>query len=378
MAREIRRLPGIELCWLADISLDRLSAAQNRLAVREAVLTTDGELAACDPSVSAVFITVPDYLHRSFATTAFEANKHVFLEKPIATTLADGWSIINAWQRSGRVLQLGYVLRNAPFYREIRRIIRDGHLGRIHTINMVDHLGVVHGASYMRRWHRDSTKSGGLMVHKGCHDLDLICWLLDTTPIRVSSFGGLTTFKRNAPARFCSQCPEEATCLYRDEGAYETRTQQQQDDPARYGLDLCVFADDKDIVDNQVVNFELRNETRGTFTLSMDNPQGSQRRISIFGNRGKLEGNFERNEIELSVDSSTPVTLSTADTAKGGHGGGDRLILRAFLESCLGRRKPELTTEIDAMRSLIFALAAERSRLTGQIVTVSDDLKFLM
>ena len=42
----------------------------------------------------------------------------------------------------------------------------------------------------MRRWHAQSAQSGGLIVHKACHDLDIICWLLDARPRTVSSFGG--------------------------------------------------------------------------------------------------------------------------------------------------------------------------------------------
>jgi predicted dehydrogenase len=376
-AREMSLLPGVELRWLVDASHDRLLFSRDRLALPDTPLTSDVGRALRDPAVDAVFIAVPDYLHRPFAVAAFEAGKHVFLEKPVATTSADGWSIMQAWRRSGRVLQLGYVLRDTPFYSEVRRIVREGRLGHIHSVILTDHLGIAHGASYMRRWHRDSSKSGGLMVHKGCHDLDLACWLFDTQPSLVSSFGGLSTFGRSAPARFCSQCPEEAICLYRDEGAYEDRMPQQRADPARFGLDLCVFAEDKDIVDNQVVNFELRNGARGTFTLAVNNPRGSQRRISIFGEAGKLEGDFNQNHLELSTDPGVPSGWSVENADEAGHGGGDRRILRSFLDACLGRREPEVRTEADAMRGLVFAQAAEQSREFGTIVRVSDDLMAL-
>ena len=361
LAEELSRLPGIDVRWLVDTAENRLSSGRDRLALQDAAITTDFRRALDDPSVNAVFIAVPDFLHRDLAVAAFDAGKHVFLEKPVATTIADAWSIMRAWRRSDRILQLGYVLRDAPFYGEVRRVIEEGLLGRIHSVVLVDHLGLVHGASYMRRWHRDSSQSGGLMVHKGCHDLDLICWLLDARPTRLSSFGGLSTFGRSAPASNCSKCPEEATCPYRAKPAGEP--------------DICVFGDDKDIVDNQTVNFELNNGVRGTFTLAMGNPDGSQRHISIFGEKGKLEGDFQQHRLSLSTVDGKRTRWSVADLAKGGHGGGDRRLLIAFLDACLGRRPAEVDNEVDAMRGL--ALAAEQSRRSGKVVMIDDDLEIL-
>ena len=377
IARSLTRLAGIELRWLVDQSEERLELCRERLRNPKIELATDAERAITDPDVDAVFITVPDFLHRPLATAAFAAGKHVFLEKPVATTLADGWAVIEAWRNSGRVLQLGYVLRAAPFYRELRRVLADGLLGRIHTIQLTDHLGVMHGATYMRRWHRHSANSGGLMVHKGCHDLDLVCWLLDTQPTRVSSFGGLFTFNRPAPARYCSQCPEQGICDYRDVAAYEDRTPAERADPSRFDLDLCVFAEDKDIVDNQIVAFELSNGARGSFSLAVQNPRGSQRRISVLGEMGKLEGDFEQARIEVSINAGPPESWTVREAKNGGHGGGDTRILRDFLDACLGRCEPELRTAEDAMRGLVFALAAEKARLSESPAVISRDLKII-
>ena len=188
---------------------------------------------------------------------AFEAGKHVLLEKPLATTLADALAIVRAWKASGRVLQIGYVLRETLFYQAVRRVVAEGALGAVHAVRLTDDLGVVHGASFMRRWHRKAANSGGLIVHKGCHDLDMVCWLLDDRPARVASFGGAELFARPAPAPFCSVCPERDVCPYVDTGAFEARTPAQKADPTAFGLDICVFGEGHDIVDNQVVAFEM-------------------------------------------------------------------------------------------------------------------------
>ncbi|MEO8926475.1 MAG: Gfo/Idh/MocA family oxidoreductase [Caulobacteraceae bacterium] len=375
LARRLDALEGVDLRWFADLSSERMEAARERLSRASPQFTDDAARLLADPLVDAVFIAVPDHLHRTFAVAAFEAGKHVFLEKPLATGLEDGLAIVGAWQDSGRVLQLGYVLREAPFYRAARRVIAEGRLGAIHAIRLTDDLGVVHGASFMRRWHRHSAVSGGLMVHKGCHDLDLICWLLDSRPARVASFGGAELFARPAPAPFCSQCPERGFCPYVDTGAFEGRTPAQSADPTAFGLDICVFGGDKNIVDNQVVAFEMEGGARGSFALAMQNPHGSERTLSVLGRDGRLDGVFDRAVFEVATNDGAPVRKwSPTRGALRGHGGGDEGTVRAFLEACLGRAAPQLTDPDGALRGLVFALAAEVSRRRGVVVTLGDDL----
>lgn len=374
-ARRLSRFEGIELKWLADLSQDRLAARAEGLIGAAPRLTQDAARALGDPAVEAVFITVPDHLHRDMAVAAFTAGKHVFLEKPLATTLADALAVVGAWQASGRVLQLGHVLREAPFYRAARAVIAEGRLGRIHAIRLTDDLGVVHGASYMRRWHRRSAHSGGLMVHKGCHDLDLICWLLDTRPTRVASFGGARIFARPPPAPFCSACPERPHCPYQDTGAYEARTPAEAADPTAFGLDACVFTPEPEIVDNQVVAFELASGARGSFSLAMRNPHGSERTLSVLGENGRLDGNFDQGKFEVATnDGAARRRWSAKGASRSGHGGADEGALRAFLEACLGRVAPQPMTPDDALRGLVFALAAEDSRRRSVAVEVDEAL----
>ena len=97
-ARRLSRFQGIELKWLADLSQDRLAACVEGLTSAAPRLSRDVTHVLGDPTVEAVFVTVPDFLHRQMAVAAFAAGKHVFLEKPLATTLADALAIIDAWQ----------------------------------------------------------------------------------------------------------------------------------------------------------------------------------------------------------------------------------------------------------------------------------------
>ena len=374
LARIVAGLAGAEIAWLVDTAPARIEQMQADLNLAEARTGTDFVAALCDPEVDAVFITLPDHLHRLVAEQAFRAGKHVFLEKPIATTAPDGKAIVAAWQASGRILQIGHVLRGTPFYQAIRNVIRQDRLGPIRVISLSEQLSVAHGASFLRRWHSDAGRSGGLIVHKSCHDLDLVCWLLDTRPRLVGSLGGLSTFKKPPPAPFCSQCSVRPECPYADTGLHENRTKAERTDPSAYGLDRCVFRLDETIVDNQVVSFELENGTRGTYYLAMQGPIRSERRITLIGDSARLDGVFEDGRFTVTYTDPDRERLawSTKGRKLGGHGGGDLSTVTSFLNACVGRSPAPIKTVRDALAGLVFAASAERSRTTHQMVTLED------
>lgn len=373
LASLAKSFEGVEITWLIDASNQRIDDCKE-LFGKTVRTTTDLLEPLADPELDIVVVAIPDHLHRSVAEAAFNAGKHVFLEKPIATTTEDMDAILAAWQRSRRVLQVGYVLRQAPFYAAIKKVVKKGILGTIRVVYFSEQLQVRHGASFMRRWHSNSKNSGGLIVHKGCHDLDLICWLLDTKPRYVTSFGGSDLFKRKAPAQFCSQCAERHECPYVDTGLHERRTRDEATHPARYGLDRCVFNADKDIVDHQIVSFELDNGTQGSFHLSMQGPVRNERRITLVGDRATLEGVFEDGEFTITFTDSErrPMRWSMPSTTQQDHGGGDSITMFAFLDACVGRSPPRSENYRETASGLVFAIAAENARRTGKIVKLHD------
>lgn len=372
LGRLLASLDGVEIAVLADRSEDRIAEFRKHVSCPEAV-AAEAAAAVAAPQVDAVFVTVPDHLHRTVAEPGFQAGKHVFLEKPIATTMIDARAIVAAWRDSGKVLQLGYVLRGAPFYRAIRNVIRQGRIGAVRLINLTEHLEVLHGASYRRRWHGQSANSGGLIVHKSCHDLDLICWLLDTRPAHVSSFGGVGTFRRPAPAPYCSQCPERSDCVYADRQLHEQRTPAERADPSAYNLDRCVFRSDIDIVDNQVVSFELQNGVHGTFSLAMQGPRRSERRITLVGDAARLDGIFEAGRFAITFNEPERDPIVWAGDNHSGHGGGDTVSVINFLNACLGRSPPPIKSVSEALGGLTFALAADNARKSHTVITLGEE-----
>jgi predicted dehydrogenase len=134
----------------------------------------DVEAMLSDPEVEAVDICLPTPLHREFAERAFEAGKHVFLEKPIALTLEDADAILVKADRSGKVLMVGLVLRFWPEYVRLRQLVSSGGLGRARAVSTQRLSPPADWAD----WLGDREQSGGTAVDLLIHDFDQMNALL--------------------------------------------------------------------------------------------------------------------------------------------------------------------------------------------------------
>src|SRR5262249_58183656 len=84
-----------------------------------------------DPEAEAVITTTPNDVHRITAGAAAGAGKHIFLDKPIANSIADGRAITEACRAAGVVLALGYQRRRESHFRWIKQQIDAGVFGRL-------------------------------------------------------------------------------------------------------------------------------------------------------------------------------------------------------------------------------------------------------
>src|SRR5262245_19968535 len=105
----LARWPGVELVALAEPDPARREAVRSRAPAVRAVADY-AELLAM-PEVDAVVICLPTSVHASAAVAAMQHGKHVYLEKPLATTLSDGQRVIEAWRRADVVGTIGFNYR---------------------------------------------------------------------------------------------------------------------------------------------------------------------------------------------------------------------------------------------------------------------------
>ena len=133
---------------------------------------TDWRAMLRDPDVEAVHIVTPPSLHAAMAIAALQAGKHVFVEKPLATTEADAQAILDAARRAGRVAGINYVMRYDPLYQTVLTIARAGWLGPLTHVGFENYasdegLGDDH-------WFWDPAQSGGIFVEHGVHFFDIV------------------------------------------------------------------------------------------------------------------------------------------------------------------------------------------------------------
>jgi predicted dehydrogenase len=130
LARNVAQDPECTLMAIADINPKRLATA--RLAHPLAQLTTDFREVLNDPEVEAVFIATPPETHHDVVVAALEAGKHVLVEKPLATNVADAAHMMAVAKRCGRLLAVDHTFLFTGAVRRMKRYCREGEVGEVY------------------------------------------------------------------------------------------------------------------------------------------------------------------------------------------------------------------------------------------------------
>jgi predicted dehydrogenase len=170
----LARLPGVRVTAIAEPIEERRRAAQG--LVPGALAFADCRDVLAQPDIDAVVLALPTGLHAAAAIAAFEAGKHVFLEKPLATRLEDGRAVLAAWRASGRIGMIGFNYRFNRLHREVKRLLGDRRLGRPVAVRSI--------FSSARRplegWKRERASGGGVLLDLASHHFDLARFHLGT------------------------------------------------------------------------------------------------------------------------------------------------------------------------------------------------------
>jgi predicted dehydrogenase len=136
------------------------------------------EAMLADPEVEAVINTTPNNVHLETTQAAARAGKHVFLDKPIANTVADGRALTDACRAAGVVLALGYQRRRESHFRWIRSQIDGGVFGTLVNAEANisrDRLGKIDLSSWR---YTAAGMPGGVMLQIGIHYTDVLEYLM--------------------------------------------------------------------------------------------------------------------------------------------------------------------------------------------------------
>jgi predicted dehydrogenase len=225
LAEKFASRPDAEVAYLCDADTRRFARARN--AVEEVQdtkpkLVQDFRRILDDQSVDALINATPDHWHALGTIKACQAEKDVYVEKPLAHNVWEGRKMVQAARNYKRVVQVGMQTRSAPYMKHAAEHIRSGKLGDVHLIrvfNMMKHspMGkgsvqpVPEGFDYdmwcgpapklpynpARRWLNLWEYSCGPIAGDAIHQLDLARYLFGDKPYpdTVAHTGGVNALK---------------------------------------------------------------------------------------------------------------------------------------------------------------------------------------
>lgn len=161
---------------VCDLNPDTLSSMQKQY--RNVIVTNRFEDIFKDPKVDGVVISTPSFTHYDLARQALVNGKHVYVEKPVATSSEQTLELYALAQEMGRVLMVGHLLLYHPAVNRLRQLIREGYLGHIKSISS-DRLNT-------NKFRPDKSVIWDLAPH----DVSMLAYLMDQEPVDIVSVIG--------------------------------------------------------------------------------------------------------------------------------------------------------------------------------------------
>jgi predicted dehydrogenase len=369
----------VEIVALADSNLLRAKGAREALGITCDVHDNAADLAA-RRDLDAVVVTTVDCMHEEHALLALENGKHVYIEKPLAITVEGCLNVIEASKRAGKVLSMGFNLRHNAVVHKLRNLIAEGTFGDIFSIQAIEHYSG--GRTYHSRWNRHKAKTGGLWIHKGSHDFDVINYLMgiQARPARVACFANLSvlrpdglpfTPREGTPAGpRCSICPYVKECPDAAPAVDNTLFNDETAAVDGYYRDECMYLSEKDTHDQGIAIIEYTNGATASHSEYFATPI-SNRHYLLEGTAAHAEGDLHKANVEWKTRWSNESHEVKIGPQKGGHGGSDPNIIQAFLDAIRTGKQPRATA-VDGLWSVAVGVAAEKSRAEKRVIELSD------
>ena len=398
-----------ELVAFCDLSPTRMNFANKILTEKHGVPAaktyyyTDFEKMLDEIKPDTVIVTTVDRTHHDYIIRAMEKGYNVISEKPMTIDAKKAQAIIDCQKRTGKSLRVTFNYRYAPHQTKIRELIMDGVLGEVFSVHFEWLLNTQHGADYFRRWHRNKLNSGGLLVHKSTHHFDLVNFWLGSRPSTVFAMGdlnfyGMKNAERRGVTNFYYRCHgseaakgdpfaidieknEVLKALYLDAEA-----------DSGYIRDRSVFSDDISIEDTMGVMVRYENNAILTYSLNAYMPWEGYN-IMFNGSKGRLEVNvMEKSYINAGGEKGDEGALVGKKLVmhpmfgkpyevpftegKGGHGGGDVVMLNEIFGTAEPDRFKRAASHVDGAYSILTGIAGNLSIASGEPVKIKDLLTF--
>jgi predicted dehydrogenase len=392
-----------ELVAVCDKNPGRAAYVQKRASDAGAApprtyLHTDFDKMVREMKPDTVIVTTPCAIHAEYIVRALDLGLEVITEKAMTTTPDLAQRILDATKRNNRHIRVTFNYRYSPFRTQVKELLMSGEIGDILSVDFHWLLDTTHGADYFRRWHSHKAMSGGLMVHKATHHFDLVNWWLSAMPVTVNATGKREFYTPKMAKRFglqgehqrCRTCPEKADCsFYLDIGADPALKAMYVDAEQYDGYyrDQCVWREAIDIEDT--MNVIVGYDSGATLSYSLNACNAWEGYMIAFnGTKGRLEhslvestyvtgaapppSDVERATIRVMPLRGEARNVPVRFGEKGGHGGGDAVMLAELFGSAPADPTLRAADERAGAASCLIGIAANRCFETGLPVKIAD------
>jgi predicted dehydrogenase len=179
IARNVNALPGASLAWCCDVDEGRRARLAPMLPGARFTASLDDLLE--DERLDGVMLATPVATHASLAMRVLEAGKHCFVEKPLALSVADAQSAVEAAYHAGRLLMVGHLLEYHPGVRRLAEVLAAGELGDVRYI-------------YTNRLNLGQLRADeNALWSLGAHDVSVVLALAGEEPVELDARGGCYT-----------------------------------------------------------------------------------------------------------------------------------------------------------------------------------------
>ncbi len=326
--RNLVTLPGANVIAASSRSEASLDAAKEIIGGHLETATDWRDLLAID-AVDAVIIALTNDLHAEAAIAALEAGKHVLVEKPLGLTLQQCDDVIAAQQASGKILQVGHELRFQRLYVEMKQLIDGGAIGDLRLMWCREFRGPMREG-----WRSSEALTGGTILEKNIHHIDLFNWIMGARPLRVAAQGGTNVLT------------------------------------------------DREVLDNAQILIEYEGGRRATLELCLFAPAGGDCEIGVAGSGGRIDTKnqalslvHQRYDPAERTEKSIPESDDEASftDASGRVDRGIRPELEHFLD-CIRSNKTPLNDGKSSRTAVALCLAAQESIKTHNFVSLANPL----
>ena len=308
-------------------------------------------------------------LHAPYAIEAAKYDLPLFLEKPVAITMAQATALEDAFTDSRCKVVVSFPLRVSPLCVLARQYIEEGAVGEPVHVTALNY--VPYATVYWERPYRNYAITGGLFLQKATHDFDYISYLMGEPIVRVAAMGtwGKVYGGTKAAGLHCAICDEQETCLESPQNRIRNGAGGSQvDHPCLFSVD-CGSTETGWNEDCSSALLQFASGAHGIYTqVFYARRDAATRGSAVSGHLGTVSFDWYTNELKR-VRHHAPFTATERAGEGASHFGGDTELAHDFVGLIKGAAQSRTPIET-GLASVYACLAARESALTGSYVEV--------